>query len=52
MEIKPVINNGGEVVRLYWIDLLRKDWIISKVSKKGKIGVPFSPQEWIEHYYK
>ena len=52
MEIKSVINNGGEVVKLYWLDLLRKDWIVSKVSKKGKIGVPLSPQEWIEHYYK
>lgn len=52
MEIKSVINNGGEVVRLYWLDLLRKDWTISKVSKKGKIGVPLTPQKWIEYFYR
>lgn len=52
MEIKSTINDGCEVVRLYWLDLLRKEWIISKVPYKGKSGAPLSPQEWIEHYYK
>lgn len=52
MEIKSVINDKGEVVKLYWLDLLRKEWMISKVPHEGKIGAPLSPQEWIEHYYK
>lgn len=52
MEIKSAINEGCEVVRLYWLDLLRKEWVISKVPHKGKAGAPLSPQEWIEHYYR
>ena len=52
MEFKSVINDGREVVRLYWLDLQRKEWIISKVPHKGKAGAPLSPQEWIERYYR
>ena len=52
MEITSVINDGCDVVRLYQLDLLRKERIISKVPHKGKAGTPLSPQEWIEHYYK
>lgn len=52
MEIVPAINDEGGIVKHYWQDLLRKEWVISKESPEGKTGSPLNPQEWIEHYYR
>ena len=52
MEIRRAINDEGGIVKYYWQDLLRKDWVISKESHEGKTGAPLNPQEWIDHYYR
>ena len=52
METNNPINDKGAIVKHYWQDLLRKEWVISKESHNGKKGAPLNPQEWIEHYYR
>jgi hypothetical protein len=52
MDIMPAINDEDGIVKHYWQDILRKEWVISKESLEGKAGAPLNPQEWIEHYYR
>ena len=52
MEIKSAINDVNGTVKLYWQDLLRKEWIVSNSAQDGRVGAPLGPKEWIEHYYK
>ena len=52
MEINYDRKTGHEIVKHYWKDSLRKDWVISNKSLEGKAGAPLNPQEWIEHYYR
>ena len=52
MEIRRAINDEGGIVKYYWQDLLRKDWVISKESHEGETCASLNPQEWINHYYR
>jgi len=57
MEINHDRKTGHEIVKHYlvkhyWKDSLKKDWVTSNKPLEGKTGAPLNPQEWIEHYYR
>jgi hypothetical protein len=38
MEIKSAINDVNGIVKLYWQDLLGKEWIVSNSAQDGRMG--------------